>query len=155
VSGWIPAACAAIVVSAACNREMKRHEITRDWSIELDDAFQRRLEPNGDLVFAAPGKTVRGAVFDTHGESAVAAIEKLAGGRFQNAESFEHREGGTVARAFLILEADGPRSYHTLHAFTAVRGSVATLALSFDDPGQRPWALAAWKSLRSAEARSR
>jgi hypothetical protein len=34
---------------------MTKHKITEQWTIEIDNSFQRRVDGEGDLIFATKG----------------------------------------------------------------------------------------------------
>ena len=127
---------------------MPRRPITHDWTIELDEAFQRRAD-GGDVLFWLPPRTVYATVFPTADADAEAAIARmLEGRRGAPVRTFDRAEPGLAGHAYLLPEGEGEGSYWGLNTWTAARGSVACVTLYFEDVRDVDWALHAWQSVR-------
>ena len=127
---------------------MSRHPLTHDWTIELDDAFQRRAE-GGDVVFWLPPRTVYATVFPTDDADAEEAIARMLEGRpGEPVKTFDRLEPGLAGHAYLLPEGEGRGQYWGLNTWTAARGSVACVTFYFDDLGDLDWALRAWQTVR-------
>ena len=127
---------------------MPRRSITRDWSIDLDDAFQRRAE-GGDVLFWLPPRTVYATVYATGDVEAEEAIQHMLEGRpGAPVQTFDRAEPGLAGHAYLLPEGEGAARYWGLNTWTAARGSVACVTFYFEQLDDLDWALRAWHSVR-------
>ena len=123
--------------------------ITSDWSIELDDAFERRTE-GGDLVLWHGARTVYASVFRGSRADADAAIAAMLEARKEApVRTFERVEANVTGHAYLLPEHDDERGdYWGLNTWTASRESVACVTFYFQHLDDLDWAVAAWGSVR-------
>ena len=127
---------------------MPRLRITDDWTIELDDAFQRRAE-GGDVMFWLPPRTVYATVFPSDDVEAEEAIAQLLEDRpGEPVRTFDRLEAGLAGHAYLLPEGQGRGQYWGLNTWTAARGSVACVTFYFEDLDDLDWALRAWQTVR-------
>ena len=127
---------------------MPRRPITGDWTIDLDDAFQRRVD-GGDVLFWLPPRTVYASVFATGDVEAEEAIARMLEGRpGAPVRTFDRLEPGLAGHAYLLPEGEGRGGYWGLNTWTAARGSVACVTFYFEKLDELDWALAAWRTVR-------
>jgi len=127
---------------------MSRRAITHGWTIELDEAFQRRVDGQ-DVMFWLRPRTVYATVFATDDVEAEEAIAKMLEGRpGQPVRTFDRLEPGLAGHAYLLPEGEGAGRYWGLNSWTATRGSVCCVTFYFEELDDLDWALAAWQSVR-------
>jgi hypothetical protein len=131
---------------------MTRRPLTNDWSIELDDAFERRVD-GGDVVFWLRPRTVYATVYATQDVEAEEAIAKMLEGRpGAPVKTFDRAEPGLVGHAYLLPEGEGDGRYWGLNTWTAARGSVCCVTFYFEDLNDLHWAIRAWHTVRCGGA---
>ena len=127
---------------------MPRRAITNDWTIDLEEAFQRRAD-GGDVMFWLPPRTVYATVFATDDVEAEQAIERMLEGRPGTpVQTFDRLEPGLAGHAHLLPEGEGKAKYWGLNTWTARRGSVACVTFYFENLDDLQWALDAWQTVR-------
>src|SRR5881628_3867215 len=128
---------------------MARHMIGSSWSLDLPDAFQRRLQDH-QVQFYTPGRTVYAVAYPTRADTAEGALaDFLQDHQVKPLETYSRREAGLVAEAFLLQEThpDTERAYLSLITWTATESSVACVTFYFEEEGELEWALNAWRSI--------
>ena len=129
---------------------MPRRPITGDWTIELDDAYRRRVD-GGDVMFWLPPRTVYATVYATDDVGAEEAIARMLAGRPGTpVQTFDRLEPGLAGHAYLLPEGEGRGRYWGLNTWTAARGSVACVTFYFERLDDLDWALDAWRTVRPA-----
>ena len=127
---------------------MPRRPITGDWTIDLDDAFERRVD-GGDVLFWLRPRTVYATVFATDDVEAEEAITQLLAGRpGAPVQTFDRVEPGLAGHAYLLPEGEGRNRYWGLNTWTAARASVACVTFYFEQLDDLDWALAVWRTVR-------
>src|SRR5215218_8840320 len=127
---------------------MPRRAITNDWTIELDEAFQRRADA-GEVMFWLPPRTVYATVFATEDVEAEQAIGKMLEGRPGTpVQTFDRLEPGLAGHAYLLPEGEGKGKYWGLNTWTARRGAVACVTFYFENLDDLEWALRAWQTVK-------
>ena len=98
---------------------MPRRPITHDWTIDLDEAFQRRTD-GGDVMFWLPPRTVYATVFATDDVEAEEAIGKMLEGRpGEPVRTFDRLEPGLAGHAYLLPEGEGRGRGRAAQSFSA------------------------------------
>ena len=127
---------------------MPRRPLTHEWTIELDEMFQRRAA-GGEVMFWLPPRTVYATVFPTTDADAEQAIATMIEGRPGSpVQTFDRAEPGLAGHAYLLPEGEGRGRYWGLNTWTAARGSVACVTFYFEDMRDLDWAIRAWQSVR-------
>ena len=130
--------------------DMPQRPLTGAWTIDLDNAFQRRVDGN-DVMFWLPPRTVYATVYATADVDAEEAIAQMLQGRpGAPVRTFDRAEPGLAGHAYLLPEGEGRDRYWGLNTWTAARGSVACVTFYFDDLDDLDWAMHAWHSVRRA-----
>ena len=128
--------------------DMPRRPITSDWTIDLDAAYQRRVD-GGDVMFWLPPRTVYASVYATADVEAEEAITRMLAGRPGTpVQTFDRAEPGLAGHAYLLPEGEGKGRYWGLNTWTAARGSVACVTFYFEQLDDLDWALDTWHSVR-------
>ena len=128
--------------------EMPQRVILGEWTIDLDDAFRRRVD-GGDVVFWLPPRTVYATVYASGEAGAEEAIARMIEGRPGTpVQAFDRAEPGIAGHAYLLPEGEGRGRYWGLNSWTAARDSVACVTFYFDQLDDLDWALDAWRSVR-------
>ena len=127
---------------------MPQRPITGEWTIDLDDGFQRRVD-GGDVMFWMPPRTVYATVYVTDDVEAEEAITRMLEGRPGTpVQTFDRAEPGIAGHAYLLPEGEGREQYWGLNTWTATRGSVVCVTFYFEQLDDLQWALAAWHTVR-------
>jgi hypothetical protein len=127
---------------------MARIKITKQWTLDLDEGFERRIE-GGDLVLWSPGRTVYAAVYDTGNAEADEAIAAMLQDRpAKPVKTYDRVEAGLSGHAYLLPEGEGESQYWGLNTWTAAKGTVACVTFYFDSEHDLKWAVETWKSIR-------
>ena len=130
------------------SRCMANVSITHDWTIELDDGFERRVE-EGDLVLWDGRRTVYASVFETSNADVEEAIATMIERRKETpVRTFDRVGAGLAGHAYLLPEGEGDGEYWGLNTWTAGRTSVACVTFYFADVGDLAWAVRAWESVQ-------
>lgn len=134
---------------------MPLRPIAGDWTIDLGDAFQRRVD-GGDVMFWLPPRTVYASVFGTNDVEAEEAIARMLEARPGTpVQTFDRVEPGLAGHAYLLPEGEGRDRYWGLNTWTAARRSVACVTFYFEDLDDLDWALDAWRTVRCAPCERR
>jgi hypothetical protein len=134
------AAGAAIAPSIGYRRGDVRISLPGSWSIRIPGALAEELHPDGTWLARDHRRAVRfRSAEDTAAAGHPSADELLARG----AGALEHRGPRVQSRATLV---ESPRGCE-LTAICAAPGTVAICTVSFEDPDDKDWALATWRSV--------
>jgi hypothetical protein len=126
-----------------------RQQLTPQWSIELQDGFQRRRE-DSHIVFWTAGITIGVVVFSYSGAKEQAALlaNLRAKAQAEELEIIEEQEGAVIRFGTLRLEAITPK--HTrlaLHAFSTAENGCAQTSFYLDSATDLQQALKIWQSV--------
>ncbi|MFG1605668.1 hypothetical protein [Actinoplanes sp. NPDC049265] len=120
---------------------MARRRLSDDWTIELPSDFDADLR-------APDGRALLAEVITTPPARAPEALLDEILQDVHGSPEQKWREAGTDAYEVRYASWYSQDGRWGLYAFTIRRGSYVQLAALTDDPADRDWALAAWRSLR-------
>lgn len=131
-----------------------RRQLSEHWSIDVDESFRRRIDPDGSLVFVAPRRTVRLVSFTGGKRDPRATVEGLR--RTSSPAKiveFSKEAEGLLCYGYVLLESDPSRmgaAYRTLYGFAVAEQTYLQMAISYDDEGDEAWARRTWESAELA-----
>lgn len=137
---------------------MTRRNLSEQWSIDLDESFSGRVV-DGDMQLVSPGpptRTIWLALWYPPPEHGPETLMQwvLAEVNPDPEERFEEigwdvngpDEGELRYASWYPDEVDGRKRW-ALYGYIVRRGSYVQSAFFVDEPSQRDWALATWRSL--------
>jgi hypothetical protein len=134
---------------------MTKYKITEQWTIEIDNSFQRRVDEEGDLIFATKDKTVRLAVWGYKDQTRQEIYDEhkiISTTRDDietpTLETFDLSDDNAARIGYMIEEADGEKKYKVIYAFTIVDADLVQAAIYFDNDSDKRWALDTWRTIR-------
>jgi hypothetical protein len=133
---------------------MTRRNLSEQWSLDLDDSFSGQLV-DGDLQLVSPGPPVRTiwlAIWyppPEHGPETLMTwvLAEVNPDPVERFEEVGTDEGELRYASWYPEEVDGARRW-ALYGYVVRQGSYVQAAFFVDDPSERDWALATWRSLR-------
>lgn len=130
------------------------HKLTNEWTLTINNLFERSIEDNGDLFYTTGDKSVRLAIWNEKGKSKEEIYhthKQLIANRDQNfdqtLETFEFSDNRVLRTGYLVSEKDGEKEYGVVYGFSIIDNQVIQLALYFDEPEDIDWALETWKMI--------
>lgn len=135
---------------------MTTHRLTRDWTIDINNLFERSVNKEGDLFYTTGDKSVRIAIWNEDHKSKEKIYEEhkeIVHSRDQSSAAtlqvFDFSDKDIARIGYLIKEADGGKSYHVLYGFSIIDHQLVMVALYFDDEEEINWATQTWKSIKT------
>jgi len=134
---------------------MVTHRLTEKWTIRINNLFERKIEEGGDLLYTTGDKSVRLTIWndaDKSKEQLYQEHNNLINNRDQTRAStvdiFDFSDATVFRTGYLIKETGGSKSYDVIYGFSMIDNQVIQMALYFDAPGDRGWAIETWKDIR-------
>lgn len=133
---------------------MVEHFLTEDWTITINNLFERRKEENGDLRYTTGDKSVRIAVWNFDQSRNEIYQEHL-----ESIENRDESESATISKyefsdsdisriGYKIRESDERKEYEVIYGFSIVDKEFIQLALYFDSKEDESWAIETWKNIK-------
>jgi hypothetical protein len=130
------------------------HRLTGQWTIDINNLFERIVEDTGDLLYTTGDKSVRLAIWqeEKSKNELQAEYQEVVNTRDQSEaktlKTFDFSDD-TIARVgYLIKEGDDEKEYNVLYGFTLADQETIQVALYFDDDVDLDWAVVTWKNIR-------
>jgi hypothetical protein len=130
------------------------HRLTGDWTITINNLFERIPEESGDLLYTTGDKSVRLAVWgeDKNKNELYTDYQEVIRTRDQSAaktlKTFDFSDEAIARVGYLIREGDDGKEYDVLYGFTLADKETIQVALYFDDGNELDWAVETWRSIR-------
>ena len=124
------------------------YQITRDWSVTLPSAFNRRVE-EGDLVIWRPGMTIWTAVWgNDDNKSEEERISWIKTDISSDAfDISEEKEGDVIRLKYRLVEDTGDDRIPAYYCFAVGKTGYVQMAIYFDSESDLYDAELIWKSL--------
>jgi hypothetical protein len=134
-----------------------RSQLTEKWSIDLDEEYERRVvEESLHLIARSASRTIWLAVWEPPEEQDPATVlASIKEDVNPDPDWFTEEEGadsGELRYASWYSEQGEREPQYALYAYTVRRGSYVQAAFISNDPADRDWAIATWRSLRYSPA---
>jgi hypothetical protein len=130
------------------------HLLTSNWSIRINNLFERIKEDNGDLLYTTGDKSIRIAIWNLKGSK-----EEILKDHLEQINNRDESASKTLKKynlsdsqvsriGYKIKESDKSKEYEVIYAFSIIKEEVLQLAFYFDHDKNESWALETWKNIR-------
>jgi len=131
------------------------HLLTDDWTIIINNLFERIKEENGDLLYTTGDKSVRIAIwnfdqskieiYNDHLDS----IENRDESKAKTLKKYEFSDSEVSRIGYKIEESDKYKTYEVIYGFSIIDKQLIQLALYFDNKEDESWAIETWKNIKT------
>ncbi|HMT72414.1 MAG TPA: DUF2185 domain-containing protein [Saprospiraceae bacterium] len=135
---------------------LTKHRLTEDWTIEINNLFERIKEESGDLLYTTGDKSLRIAIWNEQGKNCAQIFNEhrlQIKNRDQSAsktlDTFDFSDDKIKRIGYEIEEQDGNKNYNVIYAFSFVDGQILQMAFYFDDEKDKNWAVETWKNIKT------
>jgi hypothetical protein len=132
-----------------------KHSLAAEWTIEINNLFERSVKENGDLFYTTGDKSVRLSIWHEEGEyrsSLYVKYTQEVNNRDQTLaktiKTFDFSDAQIARVGYLIRESDSNKSYSVIYAFSIVDNQLVYAAFYFDDEEDLKWAIETWESIK-------
>lgn len=132
---------------------MISHRLTEEWSIEINNLFERSIEEDGTLYYTTGDKSIRISIWnsDLSKEALFEEYKKEVENRDQTKsktlQQFEFSDSEVSRIGYLIEETDGDKTYNLIFGFSVVAQEVIQTAFYFDEKSDLEWAISTWEHI--------
>ncbi|ABG58372.1 DUF2185 domain-containing protein [Cytophaga hutchinsonii] len=133
---------------------MVTHRLTDEWSMQINNLFERSVEQEGDLLYTTGDKSVRLVIWNEvnkNKETLYEAYKNTIQYRDQSAartiDTFDFSDDTIFRIGYMIEEQDQEKSYHVLYGFSIIDHEVLQLAFYVDDLKDLEWAVYTWQHI--------
>lgn len=132
-----------------------KHNLTEDWSFEINNLFERQVEEDGELLYTTGDKSVRLVIWLIDGKSKDEIYDEyknMIDARDQSEaktlNKFDFSHDNVFRIGYLIKEEDERKGYGALYGFNIIDGQVLMTVFYFDNEDDLNWAIEVWKTIR-------
>ena len=139
---------------------MVEHFLSEEWTIRINNLFERIKEENGDLLYTTGDKSVRIAVWNFKQskneiyQDHVESIENRDESDSKTLTKYEFSDSKISRIGYKIREVDEMKTYEVIYGFSIVDKGVIQIALYFDNQEDESWAIETWKNLKKVKKQS-
>lgn len=137
---------------------MVTHRLTQEWTIGINNLFERKVEESGDLLYTTGDKSVRLAFWNEEGknkEKIYAEHQEDIKNRDQTLaktlKTFDFSDDQIARPGYLIREGDGAKTYNVLYGFSIINSQLILAAFYFDEDEDLNWAIETWKNIKASK----
>lgn len=130
--------------------------LTKNWTIKINNLFERIQEENGDLLFTTGDKSVRIAVWNQKEKNShqilaehTVQINNRDQTQSKTLETFDFSDSDINRIGYEIEEHDINKTYRVIYAFSIIDEEVLQIAFYFDSEKDRDWAIETWRNIRT------
>lgn len=133
---------------------MTTHKLTQDWTIEINNLFERSIEEDGTLYYTTGDKSIRLIVWNSEKNKQELYvdynqdIENRDQTKSKTLEKFEFSDNDVSRIGYLIEENDNEKRYLVIYGFSIIDKEVIQVAIYFDERNDFDWAKNTWKNIR-------
>lgn len=131
------------------------HQLTDNWSIEINNMFDKHHKNNDDIIFSMEDKTVRIAIWEDKGkykEALYLEHKNIINNRDQDfrptLESYEFKEEQVLRVGYRVEEKHEDKTYQVIYGFCLIDECVVQVAFYFDEPEDKEWAVQTWQKIQ-------
>lgn len=135
---------------------LTKHKLTEDWTIEINNLFERVKEESGDLLYTTGDKSLRIAIWNEQGKNREQIcdehrlqIENRDQSASKTLDTFDFSDDKIKRIGYEIEEQDGNKKYNVIYAFSFVDEQILQMAFYFDDEKDKNWAVETWKKIKT------
>jgi hypothetical protein len=133
------------------------HRLTDEWTIEINNLFEREIEEDGTLFYTTGDRSIRIIIWNSEEskqqlyEKYKQNIESRDQGKFRTLDKFEFSDNSILRIGYLIEENDERKMYSVIYGFSIIDKEVLQIALYFDEKEDYDWAINTWKNIKLKE----
>jgi len=130
------------------------HRLTEDWTIEINNLFERTIEEDETLYYTTGDKSIRlitwnleknkGELYDEYKQD----LENRDQTKSKTLDKFEFSDTEVSRIGYLIAENNEQRAYYVLFGFSIIDKEVIQAAFYFDEKTDLDWAVNTWKNIK-------
>ena len=131
--------------------------LTEDWTIEINNLFERKIEEDGTLYYTTGDKSIRLIIWNLENskeelyEEHKQDLENRDQTISKTLDKFEFSDAEISRIGYLIEEKDQYKVYSVLFGFTIIDKEVIQAAFYFDEKTDLDWAINTWKNIKLKE----
>ncbi|RZJ52405.1 MAG: DUF2185 domain-containing protein [Flavobacterium sp.] len=132
---------------------MTTHRLTEEWSIEINNLFERTIEEDGTLYYTTGDKSIRIIIWNSDRdkkalyEESKESVENRNQTESKTLQQFEFSDSEVSRVGYLIEESEGDKTYNLIIGFSVVDQETVQSAFYFDEKTDLEWALTTWKNI--------
>lgn len=133
---------------------MTTHRLTENWTIEINNLFERSVEEDGTLYYTTGDKSVRLIIWNSHKNKQELYvdysqdIENRDQTKSKTLDKFEFSDNDVSRIGYLIEENDDKKAYSVIYGFSIIDKQVLQIAIYFDEKTDFDWAKNTWKNIK-------
>lgn len=133
---------------------MTTHRITEDWTIEINNLFERSVEQDGTLFYTTGDKSIRLIVWNSEKDKQELYvdysrdIEDRDQTKSKTLDKFEFSDNDISRIGYLIEENDDEKIYYVIYGFSIIDKQVLQIAIYFDEKNDFDWAKETWNNIK-------
>lgn len=132
---------------------MITHRLTEEWSIEINNLFERTIEEDGTLYYTTGDKSLRMIIWnsDLSKEELYEEYKEIVQNRDETEsktlQKFDFSDQEVNRVGYLIEESNRNKTYNLIIGFSIVDREIVQTSIYFDDKSDFDWAIETWKNL--------
>lgn len=133
---------------------MVKHKLTEQWTIDINNLFERIVEGSGSLLYTTGDKSVRLNIWREEGQSQAQLkqfYEQVGQTRDQSLtktiRTFDFSDDRVARVGYQIQESDDNKNYDVIYTFNVIESEVLQAVFYFDVATDIDWAIETWKNL--------
>lgn len=133
---------------------MTTHRLTEDWTIEINNLFERSIEEDGTLYYTTGDKSIRLIIWNSDQNKQELQldyskdIENRDQTNSKTLAKFDFSDSDVIRIGYLIEENDDEKKYSVLFGFSIIDKEVIQVAIYFDEVNDLDWATTTWKNIK-------
>ncbi|SHG67469.1 DUF2185 domain-containing protein [Flavobacterium defluvii] len=132
---------------------MTTHRLTEEWTIEINNLFERTIEEDETLYYTTGDKSIRLIIWNSEKskeelyEECKYNIANRDETLSKTLDQFEFSDNRVSRIGYLIQENDEEKIYNVIFGFTIIDKEVLQTAFYFDEKTDFDWAINTWKNI--------
>ena len=136
---------------------MTSHKLTENWTIEINNLFERTIEENGDLFYTTGDKSIRIVIWNEENKTKETLyaeqneiIENRDQSKVKTLQKFSFSNEIVTRIGYSVKEHDENKEYTVIHGFSNVDNQTIQFAIYFDEEEEINWAIETWNNINFA-----
>ncbi|WP_343695828.1 DUF2185 domain-containing protein [Flavobacterium sp.] len=132
---------------------MTTHRLTEEWTIEINNLFERTIEEDETLYYTTGDKSIRLIIWNSEKskeelyEECKYNIANRDETFSKTLDQFEFSDNRVSRIGYLIQENDEEKIYNVIFGFTIIDKEVLQTAFYFNEKTDFDWAINTWKNI--------
>ncbi|WP_420574046.1 DUF2185 domain-containing protein [Kordia sp.] len=133
-----------------------KHKLTENWTLEINNLFERSKEESGDLLYTTGDKSLRIGIWNESGKNRQQIfdahqlhIKNRDQSVTKTLDTFDFSDDTIKRIGYEIEEQDGNKTYNVIYAFSFIDEEILQMAFYFDDKKDKDWAIETWKKVKN------